>query len=80
MDVLTASLRPAHDLIDRMLDELGPALARNGDADLVHRLVDDLRRRGTGADLQRADHSAGGVAAVVHGAADRVLDAPSANS
>ena len=80
VDVLTASLRPAGDLVDRMLDELGAALARNGDTDLVHRLVDELWRRGTGTDLQRADHSAGGVAAVVHGAADRVLDALSANS
>jgi carboxylate-amine ligase len=80
VDVHTASLRPAADLVDRTLDELGAALTRNGDAAVVHQLVDDLWRRGTGADLQRADHSAGGLTAVVHGAADRVLDAPSANS
>ncbi len=80
VDVHTASLRPAAELVDRMLDELGPALARNGDADLVHRLVNDLWRRGTGADLQRADHRSGAVAAVVHGAAGRVLDAPLANT
>jgi carboxylate-amine ligase len=80
VDVLTASLRPAAELVDRMLDELGPALTRNGDGDLVHGLVDELWRRGTGADLQRADHTAGGVAAVVHGAADRVLAVLSANT
>ncbi len=76
VDVTTASLRPAAELVDRMLDELGPALIRYGDADQVHRLVDDLWRRGTGADLQRADLAAGGVTAVVHGAADRMLAAP----
>ncbi len=50
-----ATLRPAPAIIDRMLDELGPALARSGDDALVRRLVDGLLRRGTGADMQRAD-------------------------
>jgi carboxylate-amine ligase len=81
VDVRDASLRPASDLVDRMLDELRPALDRNGDADLVRRLVDDLFRRGTGADLQRADLATGaGVAGVVRAAASRALAPPVANS
>ena len=51
----TARVRPAADVVDRLLDVLGPALAATGDAELVRRRVDRLRRRGTGAELQRAD-------------------------
>jgi glutamate---cysteine ligase / carboxylate-amine ligase len=81
VDVCDASLRPATDLIDRMLAELGPALARNGDHEVVRRLVDELLRRGTGADLQRADLADGsGVVGVVRAAADRALTALSANA
>jgi glutamate---cysteine ligase / carboxylate-amine ligase len=80
VDVSDASLRPAPDLVERMVDELTPALVRNGDLDVVRQLVGELLRRGTGADLQRADLAAGtGALGVVRAAADRALAALSVN-
>jgi carboxylate-amine ligase len=60
VDVTTATTVPAGELISRMLAELGPALRANGDDALVHRLMDRLWARGTGADLQRHDLAARG--------------------
>jgi len=60
VDVMTGSTAPAADLVGRMVDELGPALRANGDESLVHRLLDRLWARGTGADLQRRDLAARG--------------------
>ena len=70
-------LRPAGQVLDRMLDELGPALRRNGDEDLVHRLVRLVQERGTGADLQRAELARRGRGRdVVHAAVARTAGQP----
>jgi carboxylate-amine ligase len=70
--VRTGHLRRAADLVDRMLDELGPALRATGDEARVGRALDALWQRGTGADLQRADLARGGSPAeVVRAAAAR---------
>jgi carboxylate-amine ligase len=72
VDVRTGHLRRAADLVDRMLDELGPALRATGDEARVGRALDALWQRGTGADLQRADLARGGSPAeVVRAAAAR---------
>ena len=73
LDVCDERLRPAADLVDRMVDELTPALRRTGDEGLVRAGLDHLLRRGTGAELQRADLAASGglLAAVVERAAQR---------
>ena len=60
VDVTTGSTAPAHELVGRLLDELGPALRANGDEAIVHGLIDRLWARGTGADLQRSDLAARG--------------------
>jgi glutamate---cysteine ligase / carboxylate-amine ligase len=54
LDLLEARPRPAADLLDRLLEYVGPALARTGDAGLVHRSVERVIRQGTSAQLQRA--------------------------
>ena len=72
LDVADGRLRPALDLLDRVVDELAPALRRNGDEEMVRAGVDRLVHRGTGASLQRADLAAGtGPEAVVAGAVSR---------
>jgi carboxylate-amine ligase len=71
-DVAERRLRPASAMVDRLVDTLGPALRANGDETLVRREADRLLRRGTGADLQRADLAAtGSPAGVVLAAAER---------
>jgi carboxylate-amine ligase len=60
VDVVTGSTAPAHELVRRLLDELGPALRANGDEALARGLIDRLWARGTGADLQRGDLAARG--------------------
>jgi carboxylate-amine ligase len=57
LDPAELRLRPAADVIDRLLDTVRPALISTGDEPLVARIVDRLLRDGTGADLQRADLS-----------------------
>jgi carboxylate-amine ligase len=47
--------RAAPDLLDRLLDLLGPALRSTGDSAAVLDTVGRLLREGTGADVQRAD-------------------------
>jgi glutamate---cysteine ligase / carboxylate-amine ligase len=54
VDALTGEVLPAPVQTVRLLDHVGPALRRHGDSDIVHRFVDRLPKRGTGADLQRA--------------------------
>jgi carboxylate-amine ligase len=54
-DVVDGRLRPAADVVDHLLDSLAPALRAAGDADVVHAEVQRVLRRGTGAELQRAD-------------------------
>ncbi len=48
------TLAPAWEVVDRLVAHVGPALQRNGDVDVVRRGLDAIRRRGTGADRQRA--------------------------
>jgi carboxylate-amine ligase len=55
LDLVDGTLRPAADLLDRLVDALTPALRRTGDEDTVRHGIDRVLRRGTGADLQRAD-------------------------
>ena len=72
LDVSEGRLRPAVDLLDRVVDELAPALRRTGDQEIVRVAVDRLVHRGTGASLQRADLAAGtGPESVVAGAVTR---------
>lgn len=70
-DVLDQRLRPAVDVVDRMLDVLAPELRRTGDHELVRSSVDRILARGTGAELQRRDLAVGGPAEVVRAAARR---------
>jgi carboxylate-amine ligase len=70
-DVVERRLRAAADVVDRLLDELGPALAAAGDRDAVDRFLARRFTDGTGADLQRRDHAAGGAPAVVAAAVER---------
>jgi glutamate---cysteine ligase / carboxylate-amine ligase len=73
LDVRAGRLRPAADVVDRLLDELTPALRRTGDEQQARELVDRLWRRGTGAELQRADRSRHDRAVdVIRGAAARL--------
>lgn len=55
LDVVDCRLRPAADVLDHLADVLRPALRRTGDEDAVHAGIDRVLRRGTGADVQRAD-------------------------
>lgn len=55
VDVTDGRLRPAADLLDRLLDVTDAALVRNGDAGFVHDEIARLLRDGTGAQLQRAE-------------------------
>ena len=55
LDVVDGRLRPAADVLDHLVDVVGPALRGFGDTDAVRSGVDRVLRRGTGADLQRAD-------------------------
>ncbi|CUR57240.1 putative enzyme [metagenome] len=73
IDVVEGRLRPAGQVVDRMLFELTSALHHAGDLTLITQLMDALWQRGTGADLQRADVSLGGPAGAIAGAARRVL-------
>lgn len=74
VDVADATLRPAGELVERMLATFAPALEDNGDRTRVSDLIAGLWSRGTGADLQRADLAArGGPLGVVRAAADRAV-------
>jgi carboxylate-amine ligase len=55
VDVLDARLRPAVDLLDRLLDALTPALRESGEETVIRNGIEQVVRRGTGAELQRAD-------------------------
>lgn len=68
-DVADRRRRPAADVVDRLLDEVGPALARTGDRDLVDRMIARRFGEGTGAELQRRDFAVRSSAADVVDAA-----------
>jgi carboxylate-amine ligase len=54
--------RPAFEVVDALLDHVGPALDAAGDTGTVRGTIDDLRIRGTGSVRQRAafaQHSSG---------------------
>ncbi|TDB79248.1 glutamate--cysteine ligase [Micromonospora sp. KC721] len=54
VDLTTGELRPAWELVDRLVDRVRPALAEHGDLAEVTDLLGGLRRHGTGAARQRA--------------------------
>ncbi|MFB7512387.1 glutamate--cysteine ligase [Streptomyces sp. NPDC056144] len=56
VDLRTRRLVPATTLVDRMLDDLRPALLSHGDLDEVTAGWSRLRTLGTGAERQRAAH------------------------
>ena len=73
VDVATATVRPAEELIGQMLEAFAPALETYGDRQRVADLVSGLWKRGTGAQVQRADLAAtGSVLGVVRAAAGRL--------
>ena len=53
VDVVNRRAVPAWKLIAAMVDYISPALEKYGDLELVRRSLAELRKRGTGADLQR---------------------------
>ncbi|WP_089155370.1 carboxylate-amine ligase [Micromonospora sp. NBS 11-29] len=54
VDLTDGELRPAWELLDRLVDRLRPELTRHGDLDQVTDLLGGLRRHGSGAARQRA--------------------------
>ena len=53
LDVAAVSTVAAWNRIDQLIDFVDPALRDTGDSELVHAGLNDVRRRGTGARLQR---------------------------
>lgn len=54
LDLFEGGLRPAWDLVDRLVAHVTPALEQHGDLELVRELLGKLRSHGTGATRQRA--------------------------
>ncbi|MEU7573855.1 glutamate--cysteine ligase [Micromonospora sp. NPDC049240] len=54
VDLTDGELRPAWELLERLVDRLRPELERHGDLDRVTELLDGLHRHGSGAARQRA--------------------------
>ncbi|SBT50598.1 carboxylate-amine ligase [Micromonospora narathiwatensis] len=54
VDLTDGELRPAWELLDRLVERVRPELARHGDLDRVTDLLGGLRRHGSGAARQRA--------------------------
>ncbi|PTA42513.1 glutamate--cysteine ligase [Micromonospora sp. RP3T] len=54
VDLTDGELRPAWELLERLVDRIRPELERHGDLDRVTELLDGLRRHGSGAARQRA--------------------------
>lgn len=75
LDVTDGQVRPAADVVDHALDLLTPALRRAGDEDEARTLLERLWRRGTGAQVQRAERARNGRPVdVIRAAATRLLD------
>ncbi|NBE80524.1 carboxylate-amine ligase [Micromonospora rubida] len=67
VDLTDGELRPAWELLDRLVERLRPALERHGDLAEVTDLLGGLRRHGTGAARQRAVFArTGNLVDVVH--------------
>ena len=60
VDVLAANLRPAWNLVESLINVVGPALLALGDTEAVHALCDSVRANGSGAARQRAVYRASG--------------------
>lgn len=73
VEVSSAQTVAAWDLIDRLVDAIHPALQDTGDSDRVYRGLNDIRRRGTGARLQREAYAA-------TGSIDGIIDAIAART
>ncbi len=58
-------LLPAWDVVSQLLDTIRPALLDAGDLQQVEEGLERIRRRGTGARVQRQAYAAGGMAAVL---------------
>ncbi|MFX0591845.1 carboxylate-amine ligase [Melissospora conviva] len=54
LDLFEGGLRPAWELVDRLVSHVTPALKQHGDLELVRELLATLRSHGTGATRQRA--------------------------
>ena len=54
---VTGELRPAPEVVRDLVDRVAPALADNGDRELVDTTLERLLADGTGADRQRAEHA-----------------------
>jgi len=73
VDTHRGCLVPAWELVDGLMEAVGPALRDTGDDTLVEAGLDRIRKRGTGARLQRAAHASGGFPAVVDALAEITL-------
>jgi carboxylate-amine ligase len=74
VDVTSAGAVPAWNLIDQLVDFIAPALRASGDTDLVATGLDEIRRRGTGARLQRQAYAEDGrISAIVDCLAARTI-------
>jgi carboxylate-amine ligase len=75
VDPRTGKPVPAWQLVTELIEQLGPALRRSGDEQLVADGLARLRAHGTGADRQRASFAArGSLEDVVADAAARTLE------
>jgi carboxylate-amine ligase len=77
LDPIDGRVRPAFDVLGRVLEVLEPALRTAGDTDVVASGVGRLRDEGTGAELQRSDLARrGSLADLVDGAVSRTAARP----
>jgi carboxylate-amine ligase len=65
VDPVSGLVRPAWELLDRLVGRVSPALAAHGDTTTVQELLALLRERGSGAARQRRARQAGGLRAVL---------------
>ena len=73
LGIADATPVPAWTMIDRFLEHVGPALDAAGDTEQVVLGLTEIRRRGTGAGLQRAAFGRDGLIALVDAVADVTL-------
>lgn len=80
VDVGRARSVPAWNLVDQLIDQVGPALRTNGDLGRTEDALAAIRSRGTGAHRQRQFFAAGGLEAVVHDAVRATVAGSSAGT